>query len=276
MGGVILVILDEPPLASRMLAAAGWLAELTGAARINAMAVRIPPADNILLSEEVMDDRRETLLRDAETRRAAALKLRFDDWVQAQGASVPATRSAEWFDVEGHPESVVARFGGRADYVVAKRPRHGGPEHEHQLLHAALFHTGRPVLVVPPEPQAAPFGRHVAIAWRDDSRTIQAVLPALHWLGRAEKVIVLAGVRDGASPPSPPAMLDEHGVTATMELLPVTAGRTFGADLLARAQQLGVDLLVMGAFVHPVRNLILGGVTRHVLAHAAIPVLMRH
>jgi nucleotide-binding universal stress UspA family protein len=37
-----------------------------------------------------------------------------------------------------------------------------------------------------------------------------------------------------------------------------------------------VDLLVMGAFVHPVRNLILGGVTRHVLAHAAIPVLMRH
>jgi nucleotide-binding universal stress UspA family protein len=273
MGGVILVILDEPPLADRMLAAAGCFAKLTAAGRINALAVRTPPADNILLSEEVLDERRETLLHDAETRRAAALKRRFDAWVQTQASE---TRSAEWFDAEGHPEPVIARFGARADYVVAKRPRHGGPEHEHHLLHAALFRTGRPVLVVPPEPQAAPFGRRVAIAWRDDSRTIQAVLPALRWLGRAEKVIVLAGVRDGASPPSPPAMLDEHGVAATMELLPVTAGRTFGADLLARAQQLGVDLLVMGAFVHPVRNLILGGVTRHVLAHAAIPVLMRH
>jgi nucleotide-binding universal stress UspA family protein len=48
-----------------------------------------------------------------------------------------------------------------------------------------------------------------------------------------------------------------------------------GAGLLAAANEFGCDLLVMGAYSHSrLRQSILGGVTRHVLEHASIPLLM--
>jgi nucleotide-binding universal stress UspA family protein len=51
----------------------------------------------------------------------------------------------------------------------------------------------------------------------------------------------------------------------------------FGRTLLDTAKALRADLLVMGAYAHsPLREMLLGGVTRYVLAHAEIPVLMRH
>jgi nucleotide-binding universal stress UspA family protein len=47
--------------------------------------------------------------------------------------------------------------------------------------------------------------------------------------------------------------------------------------LLDKAHDLSADLMVMGAYAHsPLRELVLGGVTRHMLAHADLPVLMRH
>jgi nucleotide-binding universal stress UspA family protein len=40
---------------------------------------------------------------------------------------------------------------------------------------------------------------------------------------------------------------------------------------------LGADMLVMGAYAHsPLREMIFGGVTRYMLDHADLPVLMRH
>jgi nucleotide-binding universal stress UspA family protein len=54
-------------------------------------------------------------------------------------------------------------------------------------------------------------------------------------------------------------------------------GRGTGAALLARAEEEGADLLVMGGYGHPrLREVVLGGTTRHVLAHAAVPVLLSH
>lgn len=48
-----------------------------------------------------------------------------------------------------------------------------------------------------------------------------------------------------------------------------------GAGLLAAANEFACDLLVMGAYSHSrLRQLILGGVTRHVLEHAAVPLIM--
>jgi nucleotide-binding universal stress UspA family protein len=50
-----------------------------------------------------------------------------------------------------------------------------------------------------------------------------------------------------------------------------------GAAVLAAAGDVGAGLLVMGAYGHTrFREWVLGGVTRHVLAHAALPVLLRH
>jgi hypothetical protein len=55
-----------------------------------------------------------------------------------------------------------------------------------------------------------------------------------------------------------------------LHALPITGHQPFGETLLRTAHQLGADMLV-----HPIRSLILGGVTRYMLAHADLPVLMR-
>ena len=83
----------------------------------------------------------------------------------------------------------------------------------------------------------------------------------------------------GTARPRPrlPDMFAEHGIAAELHVLTITGQGVFGAALLAKAHMLACDMLVMGAFArHPLRSLILGGVTRHMLAHADLPVFMRH
>jgi nucleotide-binding universal stress UspA family protein len=73
-----------------------------------------------------------------------------------------------------------------------------------------------------------------------------------------------------------PEILLEHGITADIQVIPI-GDQPFALALLERAHALGADMLVMGAYAHsPWRNLLLGGVTRWIIAHTDLPVLMRH
>ena len=52
-------------------------------------------------------------------------------------------------------------------------------------------------------------------------------------------------------------------------------GRNTGEAILAAAQSLGCDLLIKGAYTQSrLRQWIFGGATQHVLANAALPVLL--
>jgi nucleotide-binding universal stress UspA family protein len=99
---------------------------------------------------------------------------------------------------------------------------------------------------------------------------VQAALPLLRQA--AHVAVLVAGDRPRTLPPS----LQAAHVAAETVALPRGEG-PIGATLLAAAEAEGADLLVMGAFAHGAwREAILGGVTRHVLAHAQLPVLLRH
>jgi nucleotide-binding universal stress UspA family protein len=280
MSEVILVVLGRPEAASGLLRAAERLADLAGGARVNALAVRTPLELTALMADASVPADALAALAAEERGRVAALKAAFDAWAgEAREASV----RAHWSLAEEHPDAAVGDGGRRADFVVAARPGADDGWPVRRAFHAALFATGRPVLVVPPgggasaAAAAAAFGRRVGVAWRDDGRAVRAVLPALRCLSRAERVVLLCGVREGAAPPGVPAVFAEHGVAADLRALPVGGPGAFGARLLAEAHGLGLDLLVMGAYAHsPLREAVLGGVTRHVLAHADLPVLMRH
>jgi nucleotide-binding universal stress UspA family protein len=144
-----------------------------------------------------------------------------------------------------------------------------------QAFKAALFGTGRPVLMVPRGWEGS-FGREIAIAWRDDKQAARAVIPAIRCLAAAGRVHVLTGMRDRVERPIVPRILVEHGIQADLHVLPLGPG-PFGQALLHKAHDIGADLLVMGAYAHsPLRELILGGVTRYMLEHADLPVLLRH
>jgi nucleotide-binding universal stress UspA family protein len=102
-------------------------------------------------------------------------------------------------------------------------------------------------------------------------------LAALPWLQRAEAIRILWSEdyqRRGPFAPDLGAYLTVHGLFADqVAFAPID--NVVGAGLLAAATQFGCDLLVMGAYSHSrLRQLILGGVTRHVLEHASIPLMM--
>lgn len=277
MSGVILALVEHFGSALQTLAAARTLAGLMGSARINVLAIRVPPETTIMPSEEVLTRYHAGEIRAREQARVAGLQAAFEAWAPA--ARAPGI-AIEWADIEGPADTLVAEWGRRSDFIVLSRPGPREGAADRLELQAALFDTDRPVLAVPPGGASAsaalPFGERVAIAWRNDKRTVRAVLAGLRLLSQAKQVHLLAGVREGAPDPAIPAILAEHGIAATLHVLPLGAG-VFGEALLAQARFVGADLLIMGAYSHsPWRELLLGGVTRHVLAHADLPVLMRH
>ncbi len=103
---------------------------------------------------------------------------------------------------------------------------------------------------------------------------MQAALP---WLQRAEAVRILSAAgyqRRGPAAPELAAYLALHDVHADIVMFQPING-VVGAGLLAAARDFGCDLLAMGAYSHSrLRQLILGGVTRHVLENSALPVMM--
>jgi nucleotide-binding universal stress UspA family protein len=269
--GVILTVLEHPPAADALLGASRCLAGLCGAARINALLVRTLPEALVSPSEEVLTAQREAELLAVEAARAKAVRSIFEPWA----SHLPVGLAVDWIDVDGIPELEVEERGRRADWIVIERPTPHDYGMSWQALRAAIFGSDRPVLVLPRDCSAG-FGRRVAIAWRNDERATKAVLAAVRFMGGCERVYVLIGTRDAAAAPQMPAILQEHGIAAELHVLKADEA-PFGGVLLRKAHDLGADMLVMGAYQHsPLRELLLGGVTRHVLGHADLPVLLRH
>ncbi len=273
MADVILAVLGRRETAHFVLDAAQCLAALVGRANIVALAVDAPPPASPLAAEALMAEVGDVeASRERDRRRIASLKTTFDAW--ASGARQTGI-TVQWNEVEGTERAIVEERGRRADFIVIARPAEDDDAPTRREFQAALFHTERPVLVVP-EVTSAGFGRSVAIAWRDDSRTVKAVIPALRVLGGAGQVHVLAGVRAGAAEAAIPAVLHDHGISASLHVLPI-GPEPFGKALLEKLHELGADMLVMGAYAHsPLREMIFGGVTRYMLDHADVPLLMRH
>jgi nucleotide-binding universal stress UspA family protein len=245
-----------------------------GASRINVVAIRTPPMDILAASEGLVTMPDDAPDRAAEESRIKALHDAFQAWASGDNAG---NLAAEWILLEGWPDQVVDDWGERADLIVLQRPGTPASDPERRAVHAALFDTGRPVLVVPQGTATEPFGQRVVVAWRDDARTLNAVLGALRWLGGAAEIHVIAGTKRWEAPPALPEIFTEHGVTAKLHVMPMSGQKAFGEALLARSRELAADLLVLGAFAHPMLfGPMLGGVTKHMLANADMPVLMRY
>jgi nucleotide-binding universal stress UspA family protein len=146
-------------------------------------------------------------------------------------------------------------------------------------LEAALFDTRRPVLVTPPKPRGDLFGRAL-IAWNGSAEASAAVALAMPLLAAAKEVSVFTAVeaKHKGEAEDLIAYLGWHGIAAKREAAssPSRTGGV-GADLLALADATGVGLIVMGGYTRGcLRQIVFGGVTRHVFHHAALPVLMAH
>jgi nucleotide-binding universal stress UspA family protein len=100
------------------------------------------------------------------------------------------------------------------------------------------------------------------------------------FLQAAQRVTILTVEGATVAGPSGEQMalsLAMNGIKAETITLKPTGKRSAGETILAKADELGCDLIVKGAYTQSrLRQMIFGGTTRHILANAKLPVLMAH
>ncbi|MDH3474320.1 MAG: universal stress protein [Rhodospirillales bacterium] len=214
-----------------------------------------------------------------EARKLAEQSCRAAGWnlADANGAAA-GERTAVWRKVVGRENEEIARRGRLSDLIVAPTPEHDESSAISGQVAAALFDTGRPVLIAPGKAPEAVGGK-VAVAWNGSREAAVSVAAALPFILGAEKVVVIC---DDSQPKEDREgndllpYLARHGVAAERVGVPEN-GRSIGERLVYAAVTAGAELLVMGAYGHSrFRELVLGGATLGAFRHTTIPLLMAH
>ncbi|MFT8719028.1 universal stress protein [Acetobacter sp.] len=178
--------------------------------------------------------------------------------------------------LHGAENEVVPWHARLSDFTLVPHPDSGDEVSSSEALHAVLFDSGRPAVIAPREPMPHMVKR-VCIAWNGTAEAASALRGVLAWASTAERVRVLHCEdyqRRGPDAREVVDYLSMHNIMADRhEFQPID--RDMGRGLLGACQDFGADMLAMGAYSHSrLRQLILGGVTRHVLEHSTLPVLM--
>lgn len=270
----------EAALTTALMIARVWNAHVT-CLHVRVDSRDVAPLAGEGLSGAMIEEMMSATERES-SERAHAVRSMFERFVSAHGVAVeqfPAAAdypTASFAAVTGREEDLVAQQARLADLTVVPHPDAGEDVSSSDALHAVLFDSGRPVLI---SPQAAPttIGTRVCLAWNGTAESAASVWSALPWMKRAEAVRILSAdgyQRRGPGAPELLQYLMMHGVQADIEMFRSVNG-SVGAGVLAAAAQFDCDLLSMGAYSHSrLRQLILGGVTRHVLENANVPVMM--
>lgn len=192
-------------------------------------------------------------------------------------------------DMTVRPSCTLTEEIGRADYVVEQASQLtdlvvfgqrsqaddaiGGEE-----LASALLMARRPVLLAPLETSPT-FATNITIGWDGSQEASHAVAAAMPFLKQARHITILSIEKDGGDEQAQTGLTDylaAHGCIGDHRHI-AASGRPIGEALLDESSALMSDLLVVGGYSHSrLRELIVGGVTRHIRGHTSIPVLMAH
>ena len=282
----ILVHVDEhralqSVLTSALLVARRFEAQIDGLhARPGAQRIiPVAPEGAFIPASEIVED-----LERADRDLDRQLRDRFEAFmrehgVAAVGSVLPGAEvAAAWRDEAVTGYEALGSIGRAYDLIVVGRPLSGAAVPSMSALEAALFESGRPILIAPPAPPDK-IGEVVVVAWNGSTETARTIALAMPFLTQAETVVVLS-VEDGMVPgPSGSEIalgLLRNGIAARTQQ--IRAGeRAVGAAILEECTALGADLLLKGAYTHSrLRQMIFGGATSHILGAAELPVIMAH
>jgi hypothetical protein len=250
---------------------------------INAVFIRPDPATlvaimpDILIARGITIDNIEDEGRDAEAKAKATFEAwRLENDVPVGNADLRVC-NASWQARVASVETAIIDAGRLSDLILLSRPDSFETATQ-RAFDAAVFETGRPTLILP-KSTSGDLLNHVMIAWNSSIEATRAVAGAMPILLQAKHVSIFTA----------PAHTDEairdlylgeqlawHGIRSRY-LSPNTDADSVGAALLEAVRAERATMIVMGAYTHSrVREMLLGGVTRHVLRHADIPLLMMH
>jgi nucleotide-binding universal stress UspA family protein len=275
----ILIPTEDHDAMPAVLEAARLIAERFGS-YMEGFAVHPAPADFVAVDPVSSLTIASTHDDDEEVERVA--QRLFENFMRGHGVPEaqpgPAVYSHRWVRSGALGDAFIGSHGRLFDLIAVGRPGRAPNDPRMPPLEAALFESGRPVLIAP---SAVPkvIGRNVLIAWNgstEQTRTTAFVLPLLHMAETVTLLSVEGGMTPGPTGDAFAQYLRLNGIAVTA----VTVGlgkRTTGEVILDYAKSQGCDLLVKGAYTQSrLRQMVFGGATRHILATATLPVLMAH
>lgn len=212
----------------------------------------------------------ETLEREAREQKA-----KID--AELQASDVPH----EWIGFDGGVAQSIVSWARLSDIIVLSKADYRERDGNHPIPIVADVAMGArsPVLAMP-ETFTGTFtpNGHALIALNgapENAHALRAALPLL----KLASAVTLTSVGKGSEDfPASRAVdyLALHGVTATVRELPLD-GAGIAETLMQAAKAMSAAYVVMGAYGHSrFREAVLGGVTRSMLEHSGVPLLMAH
>jgi nucleotide-binding universal stress UspA family protein len=210
-----------------------------------------------------------------EAANAAATKL--NEMARPSGVSVETQVETTSF---GAAADIFGQFARRFDLSIVGQanPDVIGPQN--LIIEAALFQSGRPVVIVPYIQKAGLTLDRVLVCWDGGRQAARAIADALPFLRRAKTVEVVTVAEPLKSDDLPGAdiarHLARHDLKADVKRI-VRGGTDVADSILSYAADVSADFIVMGGYGHSrLREVILGGTTRGLLSSMTIPTLMSH
>lgn len=227
--------------------------------------------------QEIMDASREASNRAAAVARGTLDRLAKDAGAPTHQPAQPGI-GASFHVREGLSQEVVAEEARLSDLVVFDTPADAKDTTMRTAMESALINGRKPLLLVPQRASAI-VGAKVAIGWDGGAAAAHAVAAAIPMLARAQAIEILnvtSGPIDIVQMDGLRDYLRLHGLAAVEHgINPGSQGTA--STLIDAAQRAGAGLLVIGGYGHSrLRELVLGGVTRHVFANVTMPVFMAH
>lgn len=192
----------------------------------------------------------------------------------------------DWQAATGPVAEAVAHRARTSDLLVLGQadPDHPLPAAAGHLVEDALMSSGRPLLLVPFAGQFDTTGANVLVGWNGTREAARAAHDALLLIEPTATVTVLTveHAKSAAGTEAVPAAdmaghLARHGLKVSVARTVTDRSITDADALLSYASDNGADLLVVGGYGHSrTRELVLGGVSRELLDHMTLPVLMSH
>jgi nucleotide-binding universal stress UspA family protein len=214
----------------------------------------------------------------AENQRAAdRAKRNFDDATRRAGVLANSSVIAATAGYAADQFGAIARDH---DLSIVPQAQPDGDVAETLVIEAALFGSGRPVLVVPYVQSSGLKLDRVMLCWdgsRNAARAVADAMPLLRRAGMVEVVTIETRERRNEVAGAKIAEhLARHGLK--VELKPIVSPDAEVADtILSHAADVSADMIVMGGYGHSrLRELVLGGATNGILRSMTVPTLMAH
>jgi nucleotide-binding universal stress UspA family protein len=247
---------------------------------IEGFALRAAISDFVAADLIVADAWAVAETRDAELAKEA--RTLFATFMQTHGVpqAAPDARglSYGWTEADTARDAFVGSYGRVFDIIVFGRPGSYPAGSSMAAVEAALFESGRPILIAPPTAPTK-LGENIVIAWNRSTETARSTAFAMPLLRDARKVTVLTvtgGLVPGPEGPELARHLQRNGIAADAIHVEAT-NKSSGEVILQKAAELGCDLLIKGAYTQSrLRQMIFGGATSHILAKTNLPVFMAH